>query len=474
MLIRKFIDQYFIVGTSSRSDTTRERIILANVIFLAVPVVIFISYLLDIKEFLVPIEQLNFDQFTRLMFGVASLICYFLNRQGYFDISRWIYLLSWIAFWLVLDPVIQGTSSDYYFHFDLSIIGLSLVTQILVSYKREPAIFTCAMLFSLICIFYQQSYLLYFDSNEQTAELLFDNVYTYQTSIYYWTIFNLIIGYLLYIYEKSNINLAENNQKLDRLTTNLEEVVAERTEDLKSKQIELIAIANELKESQEKYRKLFTNSFEGIAQLELNPPLDINLSKKEQVDHLIEHLKIVECNHVFANLYLENDPQNLKQKSLSFIMDHGDSMRNLMEIYVEQNYSLDGITLEESIHDTDRWFISHITSQIEDNKVQWLWLNKLDITEKSKQDKERKILLNNLEEYAFQTSHELRGPLSRLLGLTSLLLNNNAFDQDELPEMLKHINDTSLEIDDVIKMMNQVLSNSQYESKLTKRRSSSK
>ncbi|WP_456461986.1 hypothetical protein [Reichenbachiella sp.] len=472
MIIRKFIDQYFLVGATSRSDTTRERIILANVIFLAVPVVIFISYLLDIKEFLVPTEQLNFDQFTRLMFGMASLVCYFLNRKGLFDFSRWIYLASWITFWLVLDPVVQGTSSDYYFHFDLSIIGLSLVTQILVSYKREPIAFTAAMLFSLVCIFFQQSYLLYFDSNEQTAEILIDNVYTYQTSIYYWAIFNLIIGYLLYIYEKANIHLVENNKKLDRLTSNLEEVVAERTEDLQNKQRELIAIANQLEESQEKYRKLFTNSFEGIAQLELDPPLDISLPKNEQVEHLIRHLKLVECNDVFAKLYLENDTQKLVGKNLAFIMDHNESMTNLMEAYVDQGYRLEGITLEESIHDTNRWFISHITSHIEENKVQWLWLNKLDITEKSKQDQERKILLNHLEEYAFQTSHELRGPLSRLLGLTSLLLNNNAFDQEELPEMLKHINDTSLEIDDVIKMMNQVLSNSQYESKLTKTRSS--
>lgn len=472
MIIRKFIDQYFLVGATSRSKTTRERIILANVIFLAVPIVIFISYLIHLQEYIVPVDQLNFDQFTRLMFGVASLICYYLNRKELFNFSRWLYLASWIAFWLVLDPVIQGTSTDYYFHFDLSIIGLSLVTQILVSFKREPIIFTIAMLFSLVCIFFQQSYLLHFDSNKETAKILFDNAYTYQTSIYYWAIFNLIIGYLLYIYEKSNIHLAENNQELDRLTSNLEEVVAERTEDLQSKQDELIAVANQLKESQEKYRKLFTNSFEGIAQLELDPPLDTTLPKSEQVAYLIENLKLVECNDVFAQLYLEKNPKELIGKQLGFIMDHKASITNLMEAYVAQEYRLEGITMEESIHDTDRWFISHITSHIEENKVQWLWLNKLDITEKSKQDLERKVLLSHLEEYAFQTSHELRGPLSRLLGLTSLMLNKNAFNKEELPEMLKHINDTSLEIDDVIKMMNQVLSNSQYESKLTKSRTS--
>lgn len=464
-----FIGTLFLEGSDSgKSKTTKERIILANVMFLIVPAIIFISYLLDYKEYLKPFDQLNFDQFTRMMFAVASLICYNLNRQGLFLISRWIYIASWVVFWLVLDPVVQGTSSDYYFHFDLSIIGLSLVSQILFSYKKEPVVHATLMVFSLICIYFQQSYLLHFDDNREFTKTFLNNDYTYLTSIYYWAIFNLIIGYLMFIYEKSNIHLSENNVKLDRLTSNLEEVVEERTTDLRKKQNELIGITERLLESEDKYRKLFTNSFEGIARLELNPPLDTSWSADEQVAYLQDQLRLVECNHVFAELYLHKDPSSLIGERLSFIMDHKESLTNLLKTYVENDYHLNGKIMTESIHGADRWFIGHVTSQIDNGKISWLWLNKLDITEKSKQDEERKLLLQNLEEYAFQTSHELRGPLSRLLGLTSLMLNKNAFDQEELPEMLKHINNTSIEIDDVIKMMNQVLTRSSYESKLTK------
>ncbi|UXX78435.1 hypothetical protein N7E81_13820 [Reichenbachiella carrageenanivorans] len=469
MTKHSFIGTLFLVGSDSEKlKTTKERIILANVMFLMVPIIILISYVLDYKEYLIPYNELNFDQFTRMMFAGASLFCYYLNRQDQFLLSRWVYILSWIAFWLVLDPVVQGTSPDYYFHFDLSIIGLSLVSQILFSYKKEPIIYGFLMVFSLVCIYFQQSYLLHFDANQEFTKTFLNNDYTYLTSIYYWAIFNLIIGYLLFIYEKSNIHLSENNVKLDRLTSNLEEVVEERTTDLRKKQNELIGITERLLESEDKYRKLFTNSFEGIARLELNPPLDTSWPKTQQVAHLQDHLTLVECNHVFAKLYLHKDPTTLIGERLSFIMDHKESMTNLLETYVENDYHLNGKVMTESIHGTNRWFIGHVTSQVDNGKISWLWLNKLDITEKSKQDEERKILLQNLEEYAFQTSHELRGPLSRLLGLTSLMLNKNAFNQEELPEMLKHINNTSIEIDDVIKMMNQVLSRSSYESKLTK------
>ncbi|MEO9966526.1 MAG: hypothetical protein ABJF11_12090 [Reichenbachiella sp.] len=468
----RLIETLFMAGLGQKKDSTsKERIILANVIFLVVPAIILLSYLLDYKEYLKPINELNFDQFTRLMFAAASITCYLINRVGLFYLSRWLYLLSWAAFWLVLDPVIQGTSTDYYFHFDLSIIGFSIVSQILFSYKKEAVAFTSLMLFSLVAIFYQQPYLLYFDSNKELSEVFLQNQYTYLTSIYYWAIFNLIIGYLIYIYEKSNAQLANNNIQLDKLTVNLEEVVFERTADLRQKQNELMGIAHKLRESEEKYRMLFTNSFEGIARFSLKPPMNATWAKEKQMTHLFENLKLVECNHVFGQLYLNNVPESLIGNTLAFIMDDDNSTRMLLEAYLDRNYSLSGKVLKESILGSEYWFINQITSHIEDNRISWIWLNKLDITEKSKQDQERKLLLQDLEEYAFQTSHELRGPLSRLLGLTSLLLNKRLFDEKELPEMLKHINNTSIEIDEVIKMMNQVLSRSSYESKLSKKTS---
>lgn len=466
-----FLGKLFLAGVDkSKAHASAERIILANVMFLIVPIIIIFSYLMDYREFLVPVSELNFDQFTRGMFGTASLLCYFLNRKGWFLYSRWIYLASWVAFWLVLDPVVQGTSDDYYFHFDLSIIGFSIVTQILVSYRKEKLAFACLMTFSLIFIFYQQKYLLHFDANKDVnGPFLAANQYTYFTSIYYWAIFNLIIGYLIFIYEKSNAQLADQNVQLDRLTTNLEEMVADRTEDLRTKQEELIVKSKQLQESEEKYRKLFTNSFEGIARLKLDKALDTTLPKDSQLDHLKNHLRIAECNDVFTSLYRNGSRRDFTGERLFDIMKSESSFARLFERYLDKNYTLNGEVSREQLYNRENWFINHMTAHIDEGHIQWIWLNKLDITESSKQEEERNLLLKNLEEYAFQTSHELRGPLSRLLGLTSLLLTKNVFNEDELPEMLRHIKNTSIEIDEVIKMMNEVLSRSSYESKLTKK-----
>ena len=79
------------------------------------------------------------------------------------------------------------------------------------------------------------------------------------------------------------------------------------------------------------------------------------------------------------------------------------------------------------------------------------------ITERKQLESEQNILLKDLSHYAFQTSHELRGPVARLLGLTSLFR--------EYPEkqfVIDRIRDTTLEIDSVILKMNEALDRNAY------------
>lgn len=79
------------------------------------------------------------------------------------------------------------------------------------------------------------------------------------------------------------------------------------------------------------------------------------------------------------------------------------------------------------------------------------------ITERKQLEYEQNILLKDLSHYAFQTSHELRGPVARLLGLSSLF--------SEYPEkefLVDKIRDSALEIDSVIVKMNEALDRNAY------------
>ncbi len=65
---------------------------------------------------------------------------------------------------------------------------------------------------------------------------------------------------------------------------------------------------------------------------------------------------------------------------------------------------------------------------------------------------------NQLTEYSFYTAHKMRGPLARILGLIELTRMNP--EQQELAEILKRLEDSSNELDEVIRQINRKLEKS--------------
>lgn len=91
------------------------------------------------------------------------------------------------------------------------------------------------------------------------------------------------------------------------------------------------------------------------------------------------------------------------------------------------------------------------------------------ITDKKKLFEHRERLLDDLEEYAFITSHQLRGPLARMLGLTGLITAGH-IGMDELGSISTMILETSEEMDEIIVKMNQVLGRTLYSEDIEKQR----
>ncbi|MFY0672817.1 MAG: hypothetical protein JXQ87_05410 [Bacteroidia bacterium] len=77
---------------------------------------------------------------------------------------------------------------------------------------------------------------------------------------------------------------------------------------------------------------------------------------------------------------------------------------------------------------------------------------------------ERQHILEGLKEYAFLTSHELRAPLTNLLGLTQSA--NFDFNNDnELKEYISYIRESCIKLDETTRKMNKIVTNSYYKQK---------
>lgn len=88
----------------------------------------------------------------------------------------------------------------------------------------------------------------------------------------------------------------------------------------------------------------------------------------------------------------------------------------------------------------------------QNNKIYKFISVRYDITHRKELEETQSILLHDLHEYSFQTSHELRGPLTTLMGLTDLF---EEFEDKEF--MIEKIKEATNEVDFVIKKMNTTL-----------------
>ncbi|MEQ8927534.1 MAG: hypothetical protein RLO81_17090, partial [Fulvivirga sp.] len=70
--------------------------------------------------------------------------------------------------------------------------------------------------------------------------------------------------------------------------------------------------------------------------------------------------------------------------------------------------------------------------------------------------KELVIKNKKLSDYAYHNSHNIRGPLARILGLISLW-ESDYLNQDEKEEMLEEVKHSALELDEIVKELNRKL-----------------
>ncbi|MEQ9168240.1 MAG: histidine kinase dimerization/phospho-acceptor domain-containing protein [Fulvivirga sp.] len=80
------------------------------------------------------------------------------------------------------------------------------------------------------------------------------------------------------------------------------------------------------------------------------------------------------------------------------------------------------------------------------------------LLEQKVNERTKELLLKNkkLEDYAHYNSHNIRGPLARILGLIHLW-ETQSIQQSEKEEMLSRIEESAKELDEMVRKVNQML-----------------
>ncbi|MDO1450051.1 PAS domain-containing sensor histidine kinase [Rhodocytophaga aerolata] len=190
--------------------------------------------------------------------------------------------------------------------------------------------------------------------------------------------------------------------------------------------------------------------------------------------------KLVTAAEAKFKLMFDNNPIPMwvyDMKTLQFLMVNNAAVAtygysreqflsmNLLDIRPKEDYSL----LTENIHKdhNDRFTFSGVWRHLKKNgNILYVEINShpielngvaaklvlsFDVTQRVKTQEEIKLAVNELNNFVYRASHDLRGPLARLIGLSNLvLLDRISIHREEYDHL---IHDTAILLDNMLKRL---------------------
>jgi PAS domain S-box-containing protein len=143
-----------------------------------------------------------------------------------------------------------------------------------------------------------------------------------------------------------------------------------------------------LRESEERYKVFIDQSSEGICRYELDLPLSIKWPIKKQLEHLLMHAKIAECNDSMARMYGFEKAGELIGKPITQFLDpkNSEHVRVVLE-FIKSGYKLlDAEVRERDKFGNMKYFLVNLAGIVEGNHGSRAWGTKRDITERKRSE----------------------------------------------------------------------------------------
>jgi len=182
-----------------------------------------------------------------------------------------------------------------------------------------------------------------------------------------------------------------------------------------------------LKESEDRYRQFVSQVSEGVYRFECDQPMSIDLPVEEQVDFLLEHSYLAECNDAYLKMYDVRDLSEIigKITMSNHLSGQNTINRNSLRHFVENGYNVKNqITEEVNVAGLPLFISNNAVGIIENNCLVRMWGTQTDITEKLRDEKVQQVL------YAISNAALSSSDLSDLIKLIS----------DELGQLLDSTN----------------------------------
>jgi PAS domain S-box-containing protein len=145
--------------------------------------------------------------------------------------------------------------------------------------------------------------------------------------------------------------------------------------------VHLRQVEEALRESAERYRAFVANSSEGIWRYEIEPPMPISLDADAQIDYILTHGYLAECNDALARMVGSDHAADLigRRADSSAMAASLDTVRD----FIASGYRLEQIEIRRPDRfGNDRWLAVSVLGMPHEGKLSRLWGVQRDITER--------------------------------------------------------------------------------------------
>jgi PAS domain S-box-containing protein len=151
----------------------------------------------------------------------------------------------------------------------------------------------------------------------------------------------------------------------------------------------------EIRRSEERYRRFVEQSTEGIWRFELEEPVSTGASEAEQIDHFYRHAYLAECNDVVARMYgYARAEQIVGVRMEDFLPRAIPENVAYLQAFVRSGYQLTDAESEEVDRaGRPRRFLNNLTGIVEDGSLVRAWGMQRDVTEQRQAEEEQRFLV---------------------------------------------------------------------------------
>jgi len=157
----------------------------------------------------------------------------------------------------------------------------------------------------------------------------------------------------------------------------------------------------EIRKSEERYKNFITQVSEGVFRIELSEPMSTALPVEEQIDFMLDHIVLAECNQTYLQMFgYKNQDEILGKSPLAYLGGIAKAnYREMLRHFITSGYRSENMEIaEQDSNGGLKYFSNNSVGIIENDHLVRVWGTQSDITKRKSTDKELLKLSNAMEQ----------------------------------------------------------------------------